>query len=259
MTRRLHVPLLDPEDVIRHLGKQELHWKSGRSAHALATVWHESNVLPAKVEAVLTGHPDFQSAELVDAFLERKVDLGSEGRPSQTDLLAIVGLDNRLAVVAVEGKAGESFGERVEQWLDNSDGKQKRLDGLCGALALSPAQATSLRYQLLHRAVSALIEAKRYRTDVAVLLVHSFSDDPKGLADFSAFLRAIGFASPVAGALVGPVVLDGVSLYAGWIQDEPPQADSPLAYLDSLRDYAEKLKRDCDRMRAWCDKLQTSD
>ena len=93
MIRRLHVPLTAPEDVVRHLGKQERHWKEGRSAHALATVWFEHNSFPPRVAAALKSHPTFRSAELVDAFMERKVDLGSEGRPSQTDLLAIAGLD----------------------------------------------------------------------------------------------------------------------------------------------------------------------
>jgi hypothetical protein len=48
---------------------------------------------------------------LVDAILERKTDLrdGVRGR-SQTDLLAILGLDRNLAVAAVEGKVDESFG-----------------------------------------------------------------------------------------------------------------------------------------------------
>jgi hypothetical protein len=103
MIPRLYVPVLEPEDVVRHLGKQEEHWKEGRSAQALATAWFESNAFP----------PSIESVELIDAFMEREVDLGSKGRPSQTDLLAIAGIsDERLAIVAVEGKAGETFGER---------------------------------------------------------------------------------------------------------------------------------------------------
>ena len=74
--RRLHVPMLEPEDVIRHLGKEEKHWKHGRSAHALAQSWFQSNSLPPAVESVLRKHPVFSSVELVDAFLERKLTLG---------------------------------------------------------------------------------------------------------------------------------------------------------------------------------------
>ena len=126
MIPRLYVPLLEPEDVIRHLGKQEEQWKEGRSAHALATVWSESNCFPPQVKAALQTIPAFQTAELVDAFLERQVHLGSKGRHSQTDLLAIAGIGNdQLAVIAVEGKAGETFGERVAEWFDGSDGKKR--------------------------------------------------------------------------------------------------------------------------------------
>ena len=235
---RLHVPLLEPEDVVRHLGKREKHWKEGRSAHALANVWSEFNALPPKVKAMLGSHSDFQAVELIDAFLERQVDLQSEGRPSQTDLLAVVGIGERLAVVAVEGKAGEPFGERVEEWLDGSTKKEKRLEGLCRILNLPRAAAMPLRYQLLHRSVSAIIEAHRYRTKIAVLLIHGFTDDPKGMADFTAFLKALGFQEQGLDILAGPELLDGVSLYAGWVRDKAPKGDGPSAYLDALDDYA---------------------
>jgi hypothetical protein len=115
----------------------------------------------------------------------------------------------------------------------------------------------ALRYQLLHRAASAILEAQRYRAKTAVLLVHSFSDDKKGVADFSAFLQAVGFAPPAPGNLAGPVDRDGVSLYAGWVQDEAPPDESPGAYLDNLRSYAASIAKDCKRIRAWCDEQQS--
>ena len=253
MIRRLYVPVLEPEDVVRQLGKQEKHWKEGRSAHALANAWCAANAFPPRVDAMLKTHPDFASAELVDAFVERQVDLGSEGRPSQTDLLAIAGLDGRLAVVAIEGKAGEPFGDLVVQWNDRSAGKEARLAGLCKILGLAAEDAEHLRYQLLHRAASAILEAKRYRTDIAVLLVHSFSDDRKGREDFDAFLKAIGLEPPRPDNLTGPIIIDGVNLYAGWVQDKPPVPADATAYLDNLQSYAQRLSNWCDRVRLWCD------
>jgi Domain of unknown function (DUF6946) len=110
-----------------------------------------------------------------------------------------------------------------------------------------------LRYQLLHRSASAVYEAKRYRTNIAAMLVHSFSDDPSGFKDFSAFLQALGVKNPSAGRLLGPVSREGVALYTGWIQDIPPAGNAPTAYLDDLRDYALQLTQWCDRVRAWCD------
>src|SRR5688572_7437764 len=58
-----------------------------------------------------------KSAKLIDGFLERQTDLGSLGHHSQTDLLVIAGLNQGLAVLAIEGKAGEPFGEYVHEWL----------------------------------------------------------------------------------------------------------------------------------------------
>src|SRR3712207_2694723 len=94
--RRLHLPMRHPEDLIPHLAGREAHWKPGFSAHALATSWFTAGGLPASVRSVLATRPDFASAELVDAFLERKVDLPDGRRPSQTDLLAILGLVDRI-------------------------------------------------------------------------------------------------------------------------------------------------------------------
>jgi hypothetical protein len=257
MIPRLYVPVLEPGDVVRHLGKKEKHWKAGRSAHALASLWCKHNDFPPNVRAALNSNPQFQSAELIDAFLERQVDLGSDGRPSQTDLLVVAGLrPDQLAILAVEGKAGESFSQHVHAWRDGSEKKEKRLESLCELLGLSPDRAMPLRYQLLHRMASAILEAQRYRTNIAALLVHSFAKDHEGFADFSAFLQAVGFGAPTYGVLVGPVVRGGVSVYAGWVEDKP-QNSPTSAYLDDLRAYTTRIAEDCDRVLAWCDERQS--
>jgi len=250
---RLHLPLIEPEDVVRHLGHQERHWKAGRSAHALTHIWVKENGLPRSIRSILQAHPTFGSAELIDGFLERQIDLGSAGRPSQTDLLAVIGLEKCIAIFAIEGKAGEPFGELVSKWLDGSDTKKKRLDALCETLGLSVQQALPLRYQLLHRTASAIYEAKRYRTDLAGMLVHNFATEQPGYLDFCAFAQALGAKESRAGVLHGPFASDGVSVYLGWIDDPAPVDASPFAYLTDLRDYASRLSEWCDRVRAWCD------
>ncbi len=90
MTRRLHVPLLNPEDIIPRLAKPELHWKFGYSAQELAFAWSKSpNDFPLAVRSMLSTAPEYSDTELVDGFFEREVELGSPGRNSQTDLLVI--------------------------------------------------------------------------------------------------------------------------------------------------------------------------
>jgi len=110
-----------------------------------------------------------------------------------------------------------------------------------------------LRYQLLHRTASAIYEAKRYRTDLAGMLVHNFATEQPGYFDFCAFAQALGAKELKAGVLHGPFAVDGVSVCLGWVDDPAPIDASPLAYLTDLRDYASRLSEWCDRVRAWCD------
>ena len=84
---------------------------------------------------MLNGDPLFRSARLIDAFLERGVDLGDGARPSQTDLMAIVSLGDRLGILAVEAKVDDPFGPTVSEWLADNDRddsqKLARLRSLC--------------------------------------------------------------------------------------------------------------------------------
>ena len=251
MIPRLHVPVTEPEDVVKCLGKQERDWKEGRSAHALASLWFSHNDFPPRVRALLDSHAKFKMAELVDAFFERQVDLNSAGRPSQTDLLVVAGVGDSIAILGVEGKAGEPFGQRVSDWND-SPGKEARLDSLCKMLGLDAKETDALRYQLLHRTASVLLEAKRYRAKDAVLIVHAFGEDADGFGDFSAFVQALGFEKPMIGKLIGPIDREGINLYVGWAGDEAPRAEGPLDYLASLRAYTARVAENCRRVDAWC-------
>jgi hypothetical protein len=49
-----------------------------------------------------------------------------------------------------------------------------------------------IRYQLLHRAASAIITGEQYRAVAAVLLIHSFSEQRTGFGDYDVFVRLFG-------------------------------------------------------------------
>jgi hypothetical protein len=255
MVPRLHLPLVEPEDVIRHLGKQERHWKAGRSARALVQSWGGRDTFPDSIHSLLATHTRFRSAQLVDAFLERQVDLGTSGRPSQTDLLAIIGIGAEIAVMGVEAKAGEPFGKYVHEWNDGSAGKRTRLRALCNTLGLTEESATPLRYQLLHRTVSTVIEAQRYRSRFAILIVQSFGDDEKSFGDFTRYINAVGLRGNFErGVLTEVRNCDGVDLFAGWADDSTSVDRDHVRCFNKLRAYANDLARYADVLRRWCDK-----
>jgi hypothetical protein len=218
---RLHLPMRKPEDVIPFLGKEE-HWEDDHSAKLIATTWFSANDLPLMVRRTLEQIPRFADAELVDAFLERCVELGDGLRPSQTDVLAVLGLKSELAVMAVEGKVTESFGSLVSEWLrDASNEKHQRLARLAKTLGLDVTTIGHLRYQLLHRTASAIYEAHRYHAKAAIMMVHSFDPADAGVADFKRFSSQMRLSDADATRLIGPVECERVDLYLGWTADRP--------------------------------------
>ena len=208
--------MLQPADVIPHLGKPG-HFKEGRSGRLVAETWFEHNGPSPAILAVLSQSDKLAKCEFLDAFLERKIELGDKRQPSQADVLALIGLPDGLAVMAVEGKVDESFGPLVSEWLEGASAdKERRLARLRGTLGLSEAGVDQLRYQFLHRTASAIYEAHRYRARVAVLMVQSFDPQNSGLVSFQNFAAALDAPSANADQLVGPVLCEGVDLYLGW-------------------------------------------
>jgi hypothetical protein len=73
-------------------------------------------------------------------------------------------------------------------WLKGSStGKQIRLEYLCDLLGLPCRLPDTLHYQLIHRTASAIIEGKRFKTDAAAMVVHSFSSTSRWLDAFQFF------------------------------------------------------------------------
>jgi hypothetical protein len=210
-----------PEDVIKHLAKGQQHWRKGYSAFELAHCWIASGGIPVRVRAALDDCPAYHAAELIEGFFERQINLRTRGYPSQTDLMAYLRLKDGYAVAAVEGKVDEPFGDLVAEWNDGSSGRVRRLAGLCDVLRLDPSTVVSLRYQLIHRTVSAIFEAERYKCNRALLLVHSFSRFDSAFADFRAFANAIRAPVSAPGTVSEPSNLAGVELRCVWIKDEP--------------------------------------
>lgn len=162
--------------------------------------------------------PEWRDAKLLDAFAERCTNLG-DGRPShsQSDLLAVAALNSGIGILTIEAKVDEGFDKTIDEWLKvDSAGKRKRLEGLCARLGLNPKEVGQYRYQLFHRVASALIEAERYRSTHAAMMVQSWCPKKSSFDDYKAFCRLLGYRDTPVGALTEPKVFQGVALRLGW-------------------------------------------
>lgn len=116
----------------------------------------------------------------------------------------------------IEGKVDETFGLTIGEWRqDGSEGKKERLTFLVQTMGLERTPPDSIRYQLLHRLASAVLEARRFTARYAAMIVHSFSSDDAGLEDYQAFLVLFG-GTGEPGTLDSLGSVDGVEVFSGW-------------------------------------------
>ena len=198
------------------------HWRTGYSARTLAHSWEAADGFPPEVSDAFarSNDPLLASLEPVLAVPEFKVPLPGGERASQNDIFVLARSVSGPVAVMVEGKVNESFGPTLEDWsAEASPGKKARLAFLLSTLGLPASISGGVRYQLLHRAASALIEGERYRAAAAVLLVHSFSPRQAGWLDYETFLALFGVRAE-SGI---PQRLSGqrIPLFALWVAGDP--------------------------------------
>lgn len=184
-----------PDDWQKLLADPVKHWRSGYSARTLAHSWEAADGFPPEVSKAFG-----QTAELLLASLrpllavpEFKVPLPGGVRASQNDIFVLARSLAGPVCIMVEGKVDESFGPTLDAWrTDASPGKAERLDFLLRTLCLSAPPSGDIRYQLLHRAASAIVTGEQYRAAAAIVLIHSFSEERTGWKDYEAFVRLFG-------------------------------------------------------------------
>lgn len=211
-----------PDDWKPLLAKPEKHWRTGYSAKALAYCWQESRGFPSEVRRLFRGSgiEVFQDIEMLLGFPEFKVPLPGGRRASQNDIFILARGAGQLVSITVEGKVSEPFGDTIAEWkAQGGKGKEARLKYLCNLLELDPTSVDPIRYQLLHRTASAVIEAKAFGAPNALMLVHSFSDEDKWFDDYQRFLVLLG-AKGRPDSVVLAKRIHVVNLYLGWVQGD---------------------------------------
>ena len=215
------VPAQSTADWRKLLQDPEKQWRHGYPAKSLADHWQQAGGFPQDIRRMFQEVPviGVNDAEMLLGIPEHTTDLPGRGRPSFTDLFVLAKSRDGLITIAVEGKVSEPFGEVVDKWLHRDahiTNRQARLDGLCKILQLNVSDALGLRYQLLHRTASALIEAERFSASTAAMLVHSFSSDSEWLDDYKKFAEALGVTAD-SGEFVDAGMRSGRRLLLGWL------------------------------------------
>jgi len=218
----IYLPAMKPDDWSRFLAEPK-HWKKGYSAMSLAMCWQEADGFPESVTTVFN-QSDFKQLhdiELLLAIPEHKVPLPGGEAASQNDIFILAKGGGQLFSIAVEGKVSEPFGDKyINDWYkDPSPGKMKRLGFLCALLGLRPDEVSDIRYQLLHRTASAVLEAQRFNAPNAMMLVHSFSQTNEWFEDYAAFAALFGVEAKVNRVYSAGIIGD-INLFLCWVKGD---------------------------------------
>lgn len=212
-----------PQDWQALLADPIKHWKSGYSARTLAHSWEAADGLPPEVDLPFTQSTEPLLANLTPllAIPEFKVPLPCGVHASQNDIFVLARSASGPVSIMVEGKVNEPFGPTLDEWRsDASSGKEERLSFLLHKLGLSTIPSGSSRYQLLHRAASAIITGEQYRAVASVLLIHSFSHQLAGWSDYQSFTRLFGIEAEM-GSLQRLGNDSSIPLFGVWVVGNP--------------------------------------
>ena len=216
-----YTPTSTPDDWKRLLADPDKHWRIGFSARTLAYSWQEAHGFPPEIAQAFSasGLAAFADIQPLLALVEHKVPMPGHGKPSQNDLFVLARAKDQLVSIMIEGKVSESLDRMLEDWDDGTPNKQTRLVGILDMLGLAYPVSVQVRYQLLHRMASAVVEAQRFNATNAVMLIHSFSPIDRWFEDYQKFLALYEREGKV-GELVYLRTVGGIHLFAGWVHGD---------------------------------------
>jgi hypothetical protein len=221
--KRILIPTTGGSDWQSLLAKPVLHWRKGFSAMTAAASWEAAaGELPPEISALLdsSGADVLQNLELLVAIPEWETELEGGVTTSKTDVLALCRNEIGLCVVAVEAKVNEDFGPLVEAKRNEaSTGQSDRLDSLQKLLGMASLSG-SIRYQLLHRTASALLTAKLFHADTAVMLIQSFGNKANLRTDFDNFGQSLN-AQRIGTNIYSITAKESPKLFLAWCQGDP--------------------------------------
>ncbi len=222
----IFIPTDGPESWKQLLAKPDKHWQPGFSAMSTALSWETANGIPNEIASLFSGAEDpvLHDAELNIAIPEYKVGFAGGSRPSQNDVFALLSCTGGLIATMVEGKAREDFDETLINWKKRTSpqGVKARLADIAIHIGLTAQIPDHIRYQLLHRTASAVIEAGRFHAPYAAMVVQSFvaDDSENHYNDFREFLGLYG-KEVTKNRLIELTKVKTCRLFAAWVHSCP--------------------------------------
>ena len=238
-------------------------FQPGHSHYELAYSWATARGFPPEVMRVFdeSDYESLKGIRFCEGYVEDPIRLPGPPYPKEyftdgkaldqadpachtfNDISVLGDRDGDKVAIAVEGKVSETFGKRLEVWGQIKGKHQKtdkrereicvwegrkvywrprRLKEIIRFLGVRNVPP-SLRIQLLYRAIGALGFAEQWKAQSAVLLVHSFSEQGKGLQDFQDFVGLFDAVCEVNRSVFLRRI-QGIDLYAAWVRSEQRSA-----------------------------------
>ena len=158
-----------PQDWQVLLADPVKHWRSGYSARTLAHSWEAADGFPSEVGLAFNQSTEPLLADLTPilAVPEFKVPLPGGVRARKTT--SLFWRDPRQGRCPSWSRARSMSPSAPPLWVAQRrlSGEGERLSFLLRSLGLSALPAGAVRYQLLHRAASAIITGEQYRAAAA--------------------------------------------------------------------------------------------
>lgn len=228
--KRLHVTTCGINSWRERLANPNTQWRRQYSAFEAAISWelatNEDSNLPGPIYALL--NEAFGEPHLLLAVAEHKVVLPGGNAASQNDVWGLVKSNKGTVSLSIEAKAREAFGNNtLGDWLEAGatpeaqENRQVRWTFLLQQLPETPnGSYFPVKYQLLHRCASAVIEARRFGLKHAAFIIQAFNTPDYRFLEFATFCQSIGLEAARGG--IQTTNVGEIELAIGW-------ADCPLA------------------------------
>lgn len=214
-------PVNKPIEWKKYIHDAENRWNPESSSMELACCW-QSTPADFPLEVKLAFDRSGTAYEFLMGIPEYKVDMPGEGLPASNNLLVLSTVDHRLCPIIVEGNKNGTFGEYCDHKSLQDKRHINRRKLMFADLGLSEDSFVpgKLRYQLMHRTLSAIYVAQSFCADRCMVLVHRISHDPEGhdaYADYKYFLGLFGVDAQKG--IIQRCRIAGLQLMFLWVED----------------------------------------